>query len=256
VTKRRNEGADLRDDVRRTIESVWPDGKVEMDFDSDESHFWDVYPKLTAAFQRIKGAQLFHERKPEGGPIWFDPSDPEEDSPDDQERSRSYHLFFVCPQGKAFAYQTEIESFAEPGGEEGGFEKEWPMEAVAGHVRTGWSVAVSLLAPFSVITLSDMQIFEDGSTWEPSVESQGFTETGQRMDLEVEFRKFKGEQAFAVLMKLRGRICGILDRYGIGVLPEEEWRKAVPWLRADEQVFAGTAGESLRVLDALFFEGL
>lgn len=256
VTRRRNEGAGLRDDVRQAIERAWPDGMVEMAFNSDESYFWDVYPKLAAAFQRFRGAQLVHERKPDGGPVWFDHSDPVEDPPDDQERSRSYHLFFVCPQGKAFAYQTEIESYAEPGGEDGGSEEEWPVEAVAGHGRTGWSVGVSLLAPFSVITLSEMEVFEDGSTSEPSIESQGFTETGQRMDPEVEFRKLKGEQAFAVLLKLRGRICGILERYRIAVLPEGEWRKAVPWLRADEQVLAGTAGEPLRVLDALFFEGL
>jgi hypothetical protein len=40
------------------------------------------------------------------------------------------------------------------------------------------------------------------------------------------------------------------------VLPEVEWRKPVPWLRADEEVLVGTMAEPLRVLDALFFEGL
>ena len=38
-------------------------------------------------------------------------------------------------------------------------------------------------------------------------------------------------------------------------LPEEEWRKPVPSLRADEEVLVGTTGEPVRVLDALFFEG-
>jgi len=91
---------------------------------------------------------------------------------------------------------------------------------------------------------------------EPSIECLGFTETGQRIDPEAELRKFKGEQAFEILLKLRGRICDILDRYGIRVLPEEEWRKPVPWLRADEEVLVGSTGEPVRVLDALFFEGL
>ncbi len=148
-----------------------------------------------------------------------------------------------------------MESVADIGEEEEG-EMEWPMGAVAGTGRTGWSVAVSLLAPFAVITLSDIEIFEDGTTFEPSIESQGFTATGQRIDPEAEFRKFKGEQAFAILLELRGRICDILDRYRIGVLPEEEWRKPVPWLRADEEVFVGNEGEPVRVLDALFFEEL
>jgi hypothetical protein len=69
-----------------------------------------------------------------------------------------------------------MESLAEPG-EEGEGENELPTATVAGNGRTGWSVALSLLAPFAVITLSDMEVFEDGSTSEPSIESHGFTET-------------------------------------------------------------------------------
>ena len=67
MTEKRNPGADLREDVRETIERAWPDGVVEMAFNSDESYFWDVYPKLEAAIQRLKGARLVHEHKPEGG---------------------------------------------------------------------------------------------------------------------------------------------------------------------------------------------
>ena len=101
------------------------------------------------------------------------------------------------------------------------------METVAGSGRTGWSVAVSLLAPFAVVTLGDMDTFEDGSTSEPFIESLGITETGQRIDEEAEFRKSKGEQAFETLLKLRGRICDILNRYRIGVLPEEECMRTI-----------------------------
>jgi hypothetical protein len=251
----RNPGADLRKDVWEAIQRAWPDGVVEMGFDSGESYFCDVHSKLGAAIRRIKGAQLLHEREPKGRLVWFDHSDPEEDPSDDHERSRSYHLFFVCPEGEPFTYATEMESLAEPG-EEGEGENELPTVTVAGNGRTGWSVAVSLLAPFAVITLSDMEVFEDGSTSQPSIESHGFTETWERIDPEAEFRKLKGERAFGILLKLRGRVCDILDRYGIGVLPEEEWRKPVPWLRADEEVLVSTTGEPVRVLDALFFEGL
>jgi hypothetical protein len=100
-------------------------------------------------------------------------------------RRRSYHLFFVCPDGAAFTYACEIESLAEPGSEDDWNEDEMPLETVAGGGRTGWSVAVSLLAPFAVVTLSDMDTFEDGTTSEPSLESNGFTETGQPTDEEV-----------------------------------------------------------------------
>jgi len=46
TTTRRNPGPDLREDVREAIEHAWPDGVVEMAFDSDESWFQDVHPKL------------------------------------------------------------------------------------------------------------------------------------------------------------------------------------------------------------------
>jgi hypothetical protein len=256
MTRRRNPDADPRRDVREAIERAFPDGVVEMAFDSDESYFWDVHPKLGAAIQRLKGARLVHEREAEGGPIWFDDSDPEEDPPDDHVRPRSYHLFFVCPKGEAFTYECEIESLAEPGWEEDSNGDEMPMETVAGSGRTGWSVAVSLLAPFAVIILGDMETFEDGSISEPSIESRGSAEAGQPIDEEAEFRKSKGEKAFQILLKLRRGICDILSRYGVSVLPEEEWRKPVPWLRADEEVLVETMEKSIRVLDALFFEGL
>ncbi len=257
MEKKRNSNAGPSEDVREAIDRIFPNGLVELSFDSDESYFADVYPKLEAALRRIKGAQLAHEREPDGGPIWFEPFHSEDDPPDDQEPSRSYHLFFVCPEGKAFSYETEIESVGEPDGEDlDEDEDNWPKEVVAGDGRTGWSIAVSLLAPFAVIALSDMLTFEDGSFSEPPIEPTGFTEKFERIDPEAEFRIGKGEKAFAILVRLRERIRDILSRHGIGVIPEEECQKTVSGLRADEEVLAGVWGEPLRVLDALFFESM
>lgn len=252
----RSPGSGVREDVREAIERAWPDGVVEMAFDPDESWFRDFYPKLASAFRRIKSAQLEYEREPQPEPVWFDHSDPDEDPPDDREPSRSYHLFFICPNGEAFSYETEIESMGAPDWDGDEDDGELPVETVAGNGRTGWATAVSLIARFAVITLSDMAIYEDGSFSEPAIEPQGFTETGLRIDPEAEFLKSKGEQAFQTLLTLRGRISDILEKHGVGVLPETEWRKPVPGLRADAGVFAGTAGEPVRVLDAFFFEGL
>jgi hypothetical protein len=42
----RNPDAHLRDDVREAIDRAFPEGVVEMAFDSDESYFWDVHPEL------------------------------------------------------------------------------------------------------------------------------------------------------------------------------------------------------------------
>ena len=249
----RNSRGDLREDIREAIERVWPAGVVDGFSDSEESYFTDVYPKIAAALGRLKGAQLVHEREPEGQPVWYERYHDEDDPPDDQENSRSYHLFFVCPEGGEFTYKTEMESLGDPGYEDDEEENEWPTGPVAGTGRTGWSVAVSLIAPLAAITLGEMESFEDGTSLEPAIEPNAFSSTGERIDLEADFRKAKGEQAFAKLLKLRGRICGILGKYGIGVLPEEEWRKPVPRLRADRDILLE---EPLRVLDAFFFEWL
>jgi hypothetical protein len=53
-----------------------------------------------------------------------------------------------------------------------------------------------------------------------------------------------------------GEIVGILERHGVTVLQEDEWRKPVPWLRGGEEVSAGSSGDPIHVLDAFFLEGL
>lgn len=55
-------------------------------------------------------------------------------------------------------------------------------------------------------------------------------------------------------MGLRSKISAILEKRGITVLPAEEWRKPVPWLRGGEETLAGLGGKPIRVLDAFFFE--
>jgi hypothetical protein len=55
---------------------------------------------------------------------------------------------------------------------------------------------------------------------------------------------------------LRARISGILEKYGIAVLPAGEWRKPAAWLRGGEDTVIGGEGKAIRVLDAFFFEEL
>lgn len=259
LPKIRKQDAGLRKDVQETIKRVWPDGVVDMTFDSEESYFWDIHSGLTRALKRIKGADVLYEREAEGEPIWHEGADRDEDPPDGFTYSRSYHLLFVSPKGEAFTFETEIEDFDEEEMAEEVDEPAWtdpPMKNIPGEGRTGWSVAVSLLAPFAVVSLNDMLVFEDGSTSEPGIESCAQTEEGEPItDMEAQFRKFHSEPAFEILRKLRSEIVGILERYGVTVLPENEWRKPVPWLRSGDGIFAGSPGEPIRVLDAFFFEG-
>lgn len=250
------QGAELRKDVREAIERVWPDRVMDMTFDSEESYFRSLYRRLRRSLQRIEGARLLHEIEADGGPVWFEGSDSDEDPPDDITSSRSYHLFFVSPEGNAFTYETETEeideeALAETYEETGAIEE--PMMTVPGLGHTGWSVAVSLLAPFAVLTFGDMEVFENGSTSEPQIESYAENFNGGCIDPEENFRKFAGEQAFEVLRELRGAITGILERYGISVLPKEEWSKPVKWLKAEQEILVD---KPICVLDAFFFEEL
>ena len=210
------QNAGLRKDVQEAMDRVWPDGIVEMSFDPDESYFCGVHLKLQRAFHRIPHAQLLQEREAEGGPMWWDNSDPEEDPPDEQRRSRSYHLFFVSPEGAAFTFETEAECIAEPEFmteefEEAGWGEGLPISRIPGKGRTGWVVALSLVAPFAVIELGDVTTYEDGGTTEVEIESCVQTEGGERIDdPEEHFRKTKGAQAYQILGKLRAELSDIL----------------------------------------------
>ncbi len=185
---------DLRADIREAIERVWPGGVVEMTFDPDESWFHDVYQKLATAIRRIKGVLPVYEREPDGGPVWFDDSEPEEDPPDDQQPSRSWHQFFVSPEGQAFAFETEIENIGEAVEEDEDWDEPLP-DIISGSGWTGWSISVSLLAPIAVVTLSEAASFEDGAFREPTIATGGFKDTGEQIDPEAEFLKARGERA-------------------------------------------------------------
>jgi len=249
MRKRNKSVAAPREDLQAAISRVWPKGVMEMLFDPNESYFWDVYPKLGTSIQRLKGAQLLHEIEPEGRPVWYDESDPDEDPPDEPGASRSYHLFFVCPKGDISDYTISTEKRA-------GLDEDGPFGTVNGSGREGWSVSVSLLAPFAVIALSAMETYEDGSTIEPSMEPVIFNESGERIDPESHFKELRSEEALQVFLDLRARISDLLSKNGIAVLPEEEWRKPVPGLRADAGILLEVPGGPVRVLDALFFEAL
>ena len=254
-------GAGLREDVQEAIERVWPDGIVEMSFDPDESYFSGLHPKLSRALRRIRNTQLVYEREADGGPVWWEESDPEEDPPDEVERPRSYHTFFISPDGEGFAFETEAEGVTEPefltdDFAEAGWGEDPPVSRISGSGRTGWLVAVSLLAPFAVVVLGDTVAFEDGSTTEAEIESYSQTAEGERVDPEENFREVYGARAYKTIVTLRAKIAAILEGFGITILPTEEWQKAAPWLRGTEETLIGLDGKAIRVLDAFFFESL
>ena len=175
--------------------------------------------------------------------------------------SSSYHLFFLSPNGDEFDSETECEVEADPEYDEETGEEildgERETITVRGREHAGWSVAVSLVAPIAVITFSDYTVFDDRPADLPSVERYAEDAEGNRFDHAEHFRKMHGERAFQVLEKLRERIAAILEKHGVTVLPEAEWRKPVPWLRGGGDALVGeVVNQPVRVLDAFFFESI
>jgi len=259
MTTPRGQKHRLRPDVAAAIERAWPDGVIEMCFDSEESWFWDVHPKLAGAFHRLHGASLLYQHEAEETRSWTDEDD-DDDDPPCPEPSRSYHLFFVAPQDDAFTFETTTETEAEPEFDEYGhqeFDSDAEMITVPGRGHTGWSVAVSLIAPFAAISLSDYAVFEDGSNWQPAIRRYVEDNDGNPVNPEDAFREAHGQQLFQKLDKLRTRIVSILEKHGVTVLPEAELHKAVPWLKGDGEALVGDAvNQPISVFDAFFFEGI
>jgi hypothetical protein len=265
---KREDASQLRPDVAAAIVSAWPDGEIGIiPVDAEESWFWDVHPSLASAFQHIEGARLLYEREAEPEPAWTDWDD-DDDPPFENEFTRSYHLFFVSPADKAFEFETETENAVEPEfddeyGEDwdGECDEDWEGEletvTVQGQGHIGWAVAVSMIAPFAVIALNNYSTFEDGSSSEPAIEQCAQDDDGNVVNPEEHFRKFHGELLFQKLEKLRTRIAGILEKQGVIVLPETEWRKVVPGLVGNGDALVGDAiGQPIRVLDAFFFQSM
>ena len=242
----------MRADVREAIERAFPENLVEMWYSSEDGETWftGIEEILGQDLREIKGVALFHEREPDetSYPAGYDDDEDEEWAPELANR-RSYHLYFLSPAGKDFEFDTEIEDCRvapDDYDEDSMEEPEWETEAVAGRAWRGWSVAVSLVAPFAAITLSEMAHYENGDVSEPGLGGDGGAAEMERL----------GAKARETLARLRRKLEGILEKRGIAVLPEEELRKAVPWLSCGEEVFAGEPYGTVRVRDAFFFEML
>ncbi len=209
----------LRRDVQEAIDRIWPDGIVEMPLDLDESYFFELHPKLSRDLHHIRNTRLVYEREADGGPVWWEESDPEEDPPDEIERSRSYHTFFVSPDGKGFTFETEAEGITEPEFMTDDFAEirgeDPPVTRISGSGRNGWVVAVSLLAPFAVIELGETVAFEDGNTTEAEIESYGQAADGELIDPEKSFQKVSGARVYKTIMSLRTKIADILGGFGM-----------------------------------------
>ena len=248
MSQQDREDAGIRQDIAKAICRAFPHGVIDVPIDLDESYLADVCPELKAKLCRIDGASVLYERHPRGGPQWSEESDPDEDPPDWNEPRLSYCLFFVAIADERFEYGDESVTEDQAGTE----------HRVEGTGSIGCSVGVSLLAPFACVTLDTMAEYEDGSYARPDVCPQTFDMDLQPADMDEHVREMFDEEGVEVVHALRDRITGILESFGIAVLPDEELRKAVPWLKADGEMLLGRefAARDISVKDALFHRAL
>jgi hypothetical protein len=235
--------------VATAIKKCWPDGVVE-EFDTDESYFHEIHPRLERDLRNIHGAALLWQtEKQESGASW---NDDQEDEPPPSEDWQSYHLFFLAPDGKEeFHFEDETEGMEEPGDPEG---EDWTETTYPGEGWIGCAVGICLAARFAAINLDCFSQYEDGSRSLPDVESFIFSdETNERLDTNQHYRDILSETAFQQLEELRRKIVAVLAKHCIQVLDKSVLDLRVPSLAASKEVFLQ---ESLCVRNAFFFRGV
>ena len=81
-----------------------------------------------------------------------------------------------------------------------------------------------------------------------------FDEAGRRLSAEEYFYGQVGYEGVRILQSLCDRIAKVLQAHHITVLGEQDQQKAVPWLRAGEEVLQEEG--PVTVKSAFFFEAL
>ena len=196
-------------DVAAAIQRCWPGGIVS-EFASDESYFGEIHAPLERDLRNIRGASLRWRTQDE--PPAADLHEDDELPPQDE--WQSYDVFFLALDDEVFHFiseTTDIEEREDPPGEE--TESVYSAEG-----WIGWTVGISLAAPYAVTNLSSYSCSEDGTMSIPDVESFIYS-TQQRVDTVRYHREMVGREAFQKLEALRVQIAAILTKSTVVTLP-------------------------------------
>lgn len=257
MSRKKRQDTAVRKYVAEAIDRAFPEGLVAMwRIDHDDNYLTDLVPEIKAGFLGLKGASVLYENDPRGGNEWEWDADPFEDPPTWSDDSYSYHLWFVGMTGKKFQFEVETERPDEDD----------VLRPVKGTATMGCTVGVSLVAPFAAVMVDSFEDFADGGHSIPRLEFPGdddrlefpVDDGEEPIDDEENYWDLLQEEHFRGLENLRKKIIAVLRKFAIEVLPEEELRKPVPWLGADDEVFVPDPrrGEVLTVGYALFFCGV
>ena len=244
-------------------------GSVDMPLDQDETYFAKLYPRLSRALTRIKGASILYERDWSGdtgrsgvtsNSFSFDDDDDdfEEDWGDTGApgNSFSYHLFFLGLTDPAMKVACESETQTD---DEGILETEDPvtLETVPGEETYGYLVGISLLAPIAMVQFDAYARFDDGSSSCPELRDEWHAAAHSRLADRGEVVQGLGDGTRRALDRLKTSIARVLRSLGLRELPSDVARTEVPGLRAGDEAFVGQEHtlHPITVQDAFFFAG-
>ena len=247
MAKKKAHQTNIRADIVRAIDEAFPDAVVGMPSPLEETYLWGVYLRLVGSLSQFKGAELLYERGPEGSRERHEGSEPDEDGTDGGEPPSSYWLFFLGLTAEEFTFGCEG-----PLPDEHGIERDAE--------GTGWigcCVGVSLHAPLAAIVLRCLEEYDDGTLFAPELEPQIFDLDFQPADMDEHIREMFDDEGVEAIHGLRDSIRGVLESFGIAVLPDEELAKPVPWLQPGEGISFGREArdDAITVKDAFFHWG-
>ena len=243
---RRKRAAGIREDVVNLIRQLFPDDLLGMP-ELRECWFGEIHSKLNDELSRIPGTVLAYERDAHGH-VRCTKDRERGDSLTGADHQRcTYHTFFAEITSEEFRYEAEGLQPDENG----------KLHRVTGTGSIGCVVAVSMRAPFAAVMFEELEDFGREGHSNPDIHPHMFELNGAIRDLDVHFGEMFEEKGVKALHALRSEIVAILESFGIVVLPEEELRKPVRWLRADKAILVddsfGPRGTTVR--DAFFSRG-
>jgi len=232
-------------DVLRAIRDAYPDGVVNDDIIFGEASYYDaIREEVRAALSRIREADRVYDRPSEGRPHYEDGADPEKDPPSWIEEPASYDLFFLAPRGEDFEFTGELPKDLD--------DPDSPMVPTVG--RIGCSVGISIVAPFAMVTFTEIEFLEDGSTTRPDIFPHIFNFDGSAIDIEAHYEELFLEEGINGLRRLRDEIMQVLDGFDIRVLSTQEFRAKVPGLKPEPTRNVSPKRKAATVAEALFFQ--
>lgn len=297
MNKQTRENSTIRNDILETLDQIYPDKMIEMWKGMEVSYLEEIYEDLQNDLGEIETAAIEYERDWTGDDLECECecegckecSEADEDEDENTEENTdestdentdenteeeasivgeekeadlvepseednlasSYHLFFLALQGDQYEYECQAEDLDEKGN----------TVFVNGVGVVGCCVAVSLLAPFALVTPASMEIYDDDSCTFPDIDLHYINSNKETNHLEdyidANFTGLLEKEDIQGLNDLMNRVATVLDAHGVSLLPPDEGDKPVSWLKPAEDVFIEVPeDENITLKEALFYRGI